>query len=922
MKIKMFFCLLLFIQILIGTTTSAQQNLYLSSTSGDDSGGANDCTTAGFPCLTIAHAFTQADPDLSVKVVINVASGSTYNGPITINRSNITLRGAFENTKPVGGNRDDKSIESVFQFAANSITINNGVNDITIEGFEFRSGIHSTTTGMVTFAAGSTNSNIVLRRNSIVGNSRYSGGTTSNSRVQPFLVKAVGGSLTNIQIVENRFYGYGNRATNVIEVNSAESGVIRGNIFGSATEYTNNLDETSNYLDKGILLSSVKNFAIAQNIFQTINFSAIELLGTLNTGVAINDAIVRIDSNVFDRTNSELGTSGTFGVTEPTIAAGILLRPHNDVSDINNFNGDSVLIRFNDFVDNNRYAIAIPNANNNFTTKSIKIFSNRFSVNNFGNSYADLYVGTDTKTNNGIIDANANWWGNTTSPFSPIALTTPGLGTDIQGAAANTATGIIQTYISLSSNTDNNLVSYAFIPNKVAIGRSTSALLKEIFNAIAEDWTLELPVSDYENAPAIPIVVRSFTLNPLDVTTDGELLPGFILNGTNTDGSTPIITLNKNIQIANGDDLTLTRGKIQLGVYTMRVLGASGLPEGNANSYIITNSTGKLLQTGIGASKTGEVIFPIGPDNISYTPARITNAGVSNDFSVVVKPGIVTLGNDGNTVTEDAVDLEWDVINETLLGTPNVTLTLQWNGDPVTGNEQLNFDRSISYMAHYTGGKWVNLELPPGTAAVAGSIPGDSWKKTASGITSFSPFAIGSPGAALPVTLVDFKAALKNNDVELSWITASEKENDYFSVERSDDGSTFSEIGKINGKGTTDISNAYNFTDVFATEIGRDVLYYRLKQVDTDGKFSYSKIQDVVLQNWALRLFPNPADHIVNIALPGKVHLQVISTQGQVVIEKKFESLTQLNVSGLPKGMYIFKLTNGRNILFRKVNIY
>jgi hypothetical protein len=69
----------------------------------------------------------------------------------------------------------------------------------------------------------------------------------------------------------------------------------------------------------------------------------------------------------------------------------------------------------------------------------------------------------------------------------------------------------------------------------------------------------------------------------------------------------------------------------------------------------------------------------------------------------------------------------------------------------------------------------------------------------------------------------------------------------------------------LHGQGTVDGFNTYNFTDSFATETGHNSLYYRLKQVDTNGKFMYSKIQHVQLETWAVSYIPNGTSFVKNI---------------------------------------------------------
>ncbi len=93
----------------------------------------------------------------------------------------------------------------------------------------------------------------------------------------------------------------------------------------------------------------------------------------------------------------------------------------------------------------------------------------------------------------------------------------------------------------------------------------------------------------------------------------------------------------------------------------------------------------------------------------------------------------------------------------------------------------------------------------------------------------------------LPVTMLFFEGKYENKEINLHWGTASEKSNDRFEIERSLDGTNFKKIGEVKGSGTTGNRNDYSFTDQdFAT-----VNYYRIKQVDFDGKNEYFKMISV-----------------------------------------------------------------------------
>lgn len=114
--------------------------------------------------------------------------------------------------------------------------------------------------------------------------------------------------------------------------------------------------------------------------------------------------------------------------------------------------------------------------------------------------------------------------------------------------------------------------------------------------------------------------------------------------------------------------------------------------------------------------------------------------------------------------------------------------------------------------------------------------------------------------ASLPVRLLYFRALLKApGTAALSWSTASEENNDYFTLQRSVDGIHFTDIAEIDGAGTSNIVNNYNHIDEQALS---GISYYRVKQTDWDGKYTFSnmaKIDDTSLKTFSLNLSPNPS---------------------------------------------------------------
>jgi hypothetical protein len=129
----------------------------------------------------------------------------------------------------------------------------------------------------------------------------------------------------------------------------------------------------------------------------------------------------------------------------------------------------------------------------------------------------------------------------------------------------------------------------------------------------------------------------------------------------------------------------------------------------------------------------------------------------------------------------------------------------------------------------------------------------------------------------LPIELVSFTSKCNNQNVELKWVTSSEINNDYFSIERSIDGINWELVTKVNGAGNSTSIKNYSYTDVSPYQA---ISYYRLKQTDFDGEFKYSAI--IAIEKCkgeinGLAIYPNPVIETLNLSYKGDKS-QILST--------------------------------------------
>jgi hypothetical protein len=171
---------------------------------------------------------------------------------------------------------------------------------------------------------------------------------------------------------------------------------------------------------------------------------------------------------------------------------------------------------------------------------------------------------------------------------------------------------------------------------------------------------------------------------------------------------------------------------------------------------------------------------------------------------------------------------------------------------------------------------------------------------------------IGGSCAALPISFSGFAAEKVDNNALLSWTTNAEQNNDYFLVQRSNDGGSFETIGKVEGNGTTYSLHNYSFVDV---NIPAAVLYYRLKQVDKDDRSSITRVIEVNnLKETSINVYPNPFENGINVVLKSrydyKLNIRITDMLGEERYNSSSYSSNDNIVVGqdLPDGMYILEI--------------
>lgn len=216
----------------------------------------------------------------------------------------------------------------------------------------------------------------------------------------------------------------------------------------------------------------------------------------------------------------------------------------------------------------------------------------------------------------------------------------------------------------------------------------------------------------------------------------------------------------------------------------------------------------------------------------------------------------------------------------------------------ISGNTSLPECEALGVCRHLNNG---------GSASISNNAPGCN-----------SVSQVLAACSALPVTLTYFKGNDDNGSILLSWQTASEEDNDFFQVEYGRDGIHFSTIGTLNGKGNTATLNNYSFRHTFPSKGSN---YYRLKQVDFDGRFSYSNIVRVEMgPGPEIELFPNPTTGYVKLRgdlAEGTVRL--IDVTGRLIAEQQLPDHYLIDMTREAPGIYFIEIQMGSEQVIKKV---
>ncbi len=374
----------------------------------------------------------------------------------------------------------------------------------------------------------------------------------------------------------------------------------------------------------------------------------------------------------------------------------------------------------------------------------------------------------------------------------------------------------------------------------------------------------------------------------------------------NTNG----VTLNSALNLSG--DLTLTNGSLTTSGTTLTLASASSISGASSSQYVI----GPLTRS----AYTGSQEFPIGTSTF-YRPPTVNPGTSSSVAAEYIRSNPTTdisstLDTDGSTTAGTINENGYWTLTFGSTNTAEITLTFDETDDAITANSSLviaKYDNSASEWVAYAASSFT-------TTSVTASVTIDD--------ISDIYFTVGSTSSSLlPIELKSFEARRDGGTVTLDWVTASEKNNDFFEIWRSPDALSWEALATLSGAGNADREVHYQWVDNQPFE--RDN-YYRLRQVDYDGTEEFHKI--IWITNEALYpsrmlVYGNPVStsflnfELVNIDRSKPALVDLLDMTGRTINRMSILEPGKhgFDISSLQTGTYLLRAQAGDQVFIQRI---
>jgi len=434
---------------------------------------------------------------------------------------------------------------------------------------------------------------------------------------------------------------------------------------------------------------------------------------------------------------------------------------------------------------------------------------------------------------------------------------------------------------------------------------------------------------------------------------------GILYNGAlqttlaESDGPTTL----PNVRIGNHQDgVNGLIGDISEVVFYNRTLSTA--ERNSIDSYLAIKYGVTLDQTSLTnyVSSSGTVVYPattthstyrfdiagIGQDDVSSLIQTNSQSGNTGSMVKIQSPSTMANNsfmmwgsNNGSVTAPNSVDVGAPILRRL----SRVWRIAETGGD--VGTVTINIDLTnvpgakaqadLSLMIDRDGDGFADNDVTPLTGTLAGQI----FTITGVNFQNGDFFTVGSTNLAtpLPIQLISFSAQADKSVVRTAWATATEKNNAFFTLERSFDGQEFEEVARMDGAGDSQSRLDYRYVDLNPHQA---LSYYRLKQTDFDGAFTYSEVRSVLvdpLQSTELVVYPNPTkanNFTIRYAATeeGEAVIELFSSTGQrlyqetqIEMRKGFNEWAVNPINFLLPGIYLVRVKTKDKVISTKLAV-
>lgn len=509
---------------------------------------------------------------------------------------------------------------------------------------------------------------------------------------------------------------------------------------------------------------------------------------------------------------------------------------------------------------------------------------------------------------NGVYTNAAIWESRSIGGSYTAATRIPVKGDDIvliqHSVTVSTTIGMDQTIVeaggNLQVNAGGNIDISKTIPGTELIINGTLTNNSSITNV---------------NAAKGKILVNGTLIqNGSDIEADSVIMAG-IGSPSVLSGNGEIYSLKINSTtgvILNGNPLVSIHLDLQQGIVTvnpanyLRMDPLTSLSGGHAGSYI----DGKLRRRSYIRDVTDTLLFPLG-DNGIYRRMGLTVTQTSFDSYVEYEGELKSGAPPARTLPGSLTNVNSNWYHTvTIVGGASFFTSARMTIHYESSDAVLN--ASVLRVAKDDGGSnWLDIG-GTGTANGTGSI-------TSNNFSSFSDFVLANLNlSSLPVTWLSFEVNKQGQHAILHWRTAQESNCTHYEIERSRDGIHFDGIHITACNNISSISNYY-YTDAGLTN-GR--WFYRIRQVDVDGRYNYSKVVSITIaDDMDLLVWPNPVGDELNIkGAAMNSMLQLYTTDGKLVWQQRITSvITVIDMRKYQAGVYLLRYDGETGVVNRKI---